>query len=51
MNDSDEIKLKNINMFNQFDLYSKEDNPDISDEVKDYYSSLLDEYFPFILQW
>ena len=51
MNDSDEIKLKNVNMFNQFDLYSKEDNPDISDEVKDYYSSLLDEYFPFILQW
>ena len=51
MNESDEIKLKNVNMFNRFDLYSKEDNPDISDEIKEYYSLLLDQYFPSILQW
>ena len=51
MRDGDQVILKNVNYFNKFDLYSKEDSPDISDEIKEYYSLLLDEYFPEILQW
>ena len=51
MNELDKETLKNVNHFNQFDLYSKEDSPDISDEIKKYYDELLEEYFPAILQW
>ena len=51
MNSKDKETLEAVNHFNQFDLYSKEDTPDISDEVKEYYSQLLDEYFPEVLQW
>ena len=51
MNSTDKETLEAVNHFNQFDLYSKEDTPDISNEVKDYYSQLLDEYFPEALQW
>ena len=51
MDKEDDIKLLNVNDFNQFDLYSKEDSQEISEEVKQYYDSLLDEYFPEILQW
>ena len=51
MNELDKETLKNVNHFNQFDLYSKEDSPDISDEIKKYYDELLEEYFPSILQW
>ena len=34
MNELDKETLKNVNNLNQFDLYSKEDSPDISDEIK-----------------
>jgi len=51
MNDEDSITLFNVNQFNQFDLYSKEDSTEISDEIKDYYDDLLQEYFPNVLQW
>ena len=51
MNEADKETLKNVNHFNQFDLYSKEDSPDISDEIKEYYNGLLDKYFPETLQW
>ena len=51
MNDEDSITLFNVNQFNQFDLYSKEDSSEISDEIKDYYDDLLREYFPNVLQW
>jgi inositol oxygenase len=51
MDESDSQKLKNVNHFNQFDLYSKEDSPEISDEIKQYYSALISEYFPDELQW
>ena len=43
MRDGDQVILKNVNYFNNFDLYSKERLPDISDEIKEYYSELLDE--------
>ena len=51
MNEADKETLINVNHFNQFDLYSKEDSPDISDEIKEYYNGLLDKYFPETLQW
>ena len=51
MKPSDYDILLDVNVFNQFDLYSKEDSTHISDEVKEYYDTLLDTYFPEILQW
>ena len=51
MDESDEIKLKDVNDFNQFDLYSKEDDTTITDNIKKYYNYYLDEYFPHKLQW
>ena len=51
MNESDKNILQDVLYFNQFDLYSKEDDTEINDNVKQYYNDLLDEYFPNILQW
>ena len=38
-------------MFNEFDLYSKEDPIDITSETKKYYDDLLNEYFHGELNW
>jgi len=52
MNEGDYITLKNVNFFNQFDLYSKEEKDfQITDEMKQYYANLLSEYFPNELYW
>lgn len=51
MNTKDEITMKNVIMFNEFDLYSKEDDTFIDDNVKLYYKNLLNEYFTGELQW
>lgn len=51
MNDSDHVLLKDVKNFNKFDLYSKQDNYFISDEIIEYYNNLLDEYFPNDLFW
>ena len=51
MNEKDKNVLKNILMFNKFDLYSKEDDIEISDETKKYYDNLLDKYFHGELNW
>ena len=52
MNEEDNITLKNVNFFNQFDLYSKEEKDfQITDEMKQYYANLLNEYFPNELYW
>lgn len=51
MNEKDKTTLKNINEFNSFDLYSKEDPIEITEEVKEYYDKLLDEYFKGDLSW
>ena len=52
MNEEDYITLKNVNFFNQFDLYSKEEKDfQITDEMKQYYANLLNEYFPNELYW
>ena len=45
MNEQDSKTLEDVNHFNQFDLYSKEDDSYISDEIKKYYDNVLDEFF------
>ena len=51
MNYKDYDTLKNVLEFNQFDLYSKEDDIHISNDVKNYYNNLLNELFSGELQW
>ena len=51
MNKKDEEILKDVLEFNNFDLYSKEDDTEITKEVKEYYNNLLDEYFEGELDW
>ena len=52
MNENDKETLKNVLDFNNFDLYSKEDNDFIlTEEIKNYYDDLLQEFFPKELQW
>ena len=53
MNDTyDDNLLKWVKYFNKFDLYSKEDDTEITDEIKEYYNSfLLDKFFPYKLKW
>ena len=50
-NDKDKEILKNVLEFNNFDLYSKEDDTVIDVHVKSYYSDLLNEYFFDELEW
>ena len=51
MKEKDNKILKNVLDFNSFDLYSKEDPIEITDEVKQYYDKLLDKYFEGDLLW
>lgn len=51
MKDSDKDILKDVLIFNEFDLYSKEDPIIITDNTKKYYDKLLDEYFEGEMQW
>ena len=52
MDDSDYDKLMAVQDFNEFDLYSKEDTDlVVTDEIKNYYNELLNEYFRGELQW
>ena len=52
MNETDKETLKNVNAFNQFDLYSKADDDfELNEDIKSYYRGLLNEYFPKELQW
>lgn len=51
MIDSDENIKADVLMFNTFDLYSKEDDININDDIKKYYDELLDEYFTDDLDW
>ena len=50
-NESDKHMLEDIRNFNQYDLYSKKNDIDITDKAKKYYDILLDYYFPNDLQW
>jgi inositol oxygenase len=48
----DEIILQDVLHFNQFDLYSKEDTEFVlTDEIKEYYENLLNDFFPQPLKW
>ena len=52
MNDKDITTLNDVKKLNQFDLYSKEDiDFEMTDNIREYYSKLLDEYFPEKLKW
>ena len=51
MNEKDKKILKDVLMFNTFDLYSKEDDVQITEKTKEYYDNLLDEYFNGELNW
>lgn len=47
----DSYILSDVNRFNEFDLYSKPDNPNISAAVKNYYKKLITDFFPCDLNW
>ena len=51
MSTKDKETLKNVLEFNNFDLYSKEDDVEIDEDVKKYYENLLNEYFDGELNW
>ena len=52
MSEKDEKILELVLKFNQFDLYSKEDvDFKLTDEIQEYYSRLINKYFPEELQW
>ena len=51
MNDDDKDTLNNVLMFNEFDLYSKKDDINITEDIKIYYDNLLNEYFNGELKW
>tara|TARA_B110000858_G_scaffold198376_1_gene264384 strand:+ start:3800 stop:4582 length:783 start_codon:yes stop_codon:yes gene_type:complete len=48
---SDKTILEDVLQFNQFDLYSKEDDAEIGDDVKKYYDKLLNKFFKEDLNW
>ena len=52
MNEKDYSTLKDVELFNNFDLYSKEEKEfQVTGEMKIYYDKLLNEYFKGELQW
>ncbi|KAG1346663.1 putative Inositol oxygenase 5, partial [Cocos nucifera] len=51
MNDEDKDMLKWLRVFNKYDLYSKSKVRINVDEVKPYYMSLINKYFPEKLRW
>ena len=52
MTEDDEKILEDVLHFNQYDLYSKADTDfKLTDEIKQYYDELLDEFFDGELQW
>ena len=51
MNKRDYEILEDVLEFNTFDLYSKEDPTEITNEVKEYYKRLINIYFPEKLYW
>ncbi|XP_033128034.1 inositol oxygenase 1 isoform X4 [Brassica rapa] len=51
MNDEDRENMKWLKVFNKFDLYSKSKVRIKVEEVKPYYLSLINKYFPAKLKW
>lgn len=48
---SDDEALEATLAFNAYDLYSKSDEPPQMDELRDYYSALIDKYVPGVIEW
>jgi len=46
MDDQDREYFKWVNVFNEYDLYSKSDEPPDLDELRPYYNDLIAEFFP-----
>ncbi|VVA99624.1 unnamed protein product [Arabis nemorensis] len=51
MNDEDKENMKWLKVFNKYDLYSKSKVRINVEEVKPYYLSLINKYFPVKLKW
>ncbi|XP_075075024.1 putative inositol oxygenase isoform X2 [Nicotiana tabacum] len=51
MNEEDKENLKWLHIFNKYDLYSKSKVLVDVEEVKPYYMSLIEKYFPAKLKW
>ncbi|KAJ8539712.1 hypothetical protein K7X08_013964 [Anisodus acutangulus] len=51
MNEEDKENLKWLHIFNKYDLYSKSKVRVNVEEVKPYYMSLIEKYFPAKLRW
>ncbi|CAI9757651.1 unnamed protein product [Fraxinus pennsylvanica] len=51
LNEEDEENLKWLKIFNKYDLYSKSKVRIDVEEVKPYYLSLIEKYFPTRLRW
>ncbi|OVA14464.1 Inositol oxygenase [Macleaya cordata] len=51
MDDEDKEMLKWLQVFNKYDLYSKSKVKINQEEVKPYYLSLIEKYFPAKLRW
>jgi len=50
-NSQDDEMLEWVRKFNKFDLYSKDPEPIDIEKIKPYYQSLIDKYFPKVLNW
>jgi len=50
-NEEDEEALKWTKVFNQFDLYSKSDEPPVLEECAPYYQEKIKKYFPNPVRW
>ncbi|KAF2074942.1 hypothetical protein CYY_003775 [Polysphondylium violaceum] len=50
-NQQDEEMLEWVRKFNKFDLYSKDPEPIDVEKIKPYYLSIIDKYFPKVLNW
>jgi len=50
-NERDQEMFRWVRAFNQYDLYSKSDEPPKVDELRPYYEALIAEYFPEQLDW
>ncbi|KAL0960246.1 hypothetical protein HGRIS_011878 [Hohenbuehelia grisea] len=50
-NAEDARALAAVQDFNPYDLYSKSDQPVATDEVRKYYSKLIDQFFPKVIDW
>lgn len=51
MNDEDKEMLSVLQVFSQYDLYSKVDEPFDMEALRPYYEELVREYIPDTIMW